>query len=57
VPAYTALDVRWAWRVRPGLELSLSGRNMADPWHPEWGAAGTRAEIPRSVVLKAVWRL
>ncbi|MCG2594493.1 TonB-dependent receptor [Ramlibacter sp. XY19] len=57
VPAYTALDLRWAWRVRPDLELSLAGRNLTDPRHPEWGAAGNRAEIPRSFVLKAVWRL
>lgn len=57
VPAYTAIDLRWGWRVRPDLELSLAVRNLNDPWHVEWGAPGSRAEIPRSLLLRAVWRL
>lgn len=57
VPAYTAIDLRWGWRVRPDLELSVSVRNLNDPNHVEWGAAGNRAEIPRSFLFKAVWRL
>jgi len=57
VPSYTAVDLRWAWRVRPDLELSLAGRNLTDPMHPEWGPANNRAEIPRSFLLKAIWRL
>jgi iron complex outermembrane receptor protein len=57
VPAYTAVDLRWAWRLRPDLELSLAVRNLTDPRHPEWEAIGPRAEIPRTFVLKAVWRL
>lgn len=56
VPSYTAVDLRWGWRVRPDLELSLAVRNLNDPRHPEWGAAGNRAEIPRSVQFRAVWR-
>ncbi|QJW83305.1 TonB-dependent receptor [Ramlibacter terrae] len=57
VPAYTAVDFRWGWRVQPGLELSLTVRNLNDPHHAEWGPAGFRAEVPRSVMVKAVWRL
>jgi iron complex outermembrane receptor protein len=57
VPAYSAVDLRWGWRVRPDLELSLAIRNLTDPQHVEWGAAGNRAEIPRSFIVKAVWRL
>lgn len=57
VPAYTAVDLRWGWRVRPDLELSVSVRNLTDPRHPEWGAAGSRAEIPRAVQARATWRL
>ena len=57
VPAYTAADLRWGWRVRPDLELSLTLRNLNDPRHPEWGAAGTRSEIPRALIAKAIWRL
>ncbi len=56
VPAYTAVDVRWGWRVRPDLELSLAVRNVGDARHPEWGSPANRAEIERSVLLKAVWR-
>ncbi|MDB5751232.1 MAG: TonB-dependent receptor, partial [Ramlibacter sp.] len=57
VPAYTAVDLRWGWRVRPDLELALTVRNLNDPRHPEWGPAGGRAEVPRTVLTKAVWRL
>ena len=56
VPSYTAVDLRWGWRVRPDLELSLIARNIAHPRHPEWGAAAHRAEIERSLLLRAVWR-
>ncbi|NML42397.1 TonB-dependent receptor [Ramlibacter sp. G-1-2-2] len=57
VPAYSAVDLHWGWRIRPDLELSFLVRNLNDPQHVEWGAAGNRAEIPRSFQLKAVWRL
>ncbi len=55
VPAYTAIDARWGWRVRPGLELSLALRNIGDARHAEWGSALSRAELRRSAFLKAVW--
>ena len=57
VPAYTALDVRLGWRVRPDLELSITGRNLGDPRHPEWGTPANRAEIERNLLFKAVWRM
>jgi iron complex outermembrane receptor protein len=57
VPAYTAVDLRWGWHVRPGLELSLAVRNLGDPRHPEWGSPVNRAELDRSVFVKATWRL
>ncbi|QAU34519.1 TonB-dependent receptor [Janthinobacterium sp. 17J80-10] len=56
VPAYTAVDLRYGWRVRPDLELSVIGQNLFDPRHPEWGAAPGRSEYERSVFIKAVWR-
>ncbi|MDB5870635.1 MAG: hypothetical protein JWQ07_77 [Ramlibacter sp.] len=55
VPAYTALDARWGWRVRPELELSVTARNLGDSRHAEWGSPLNRAEIARSVFVKAVW--
>jgi len=57
VPAYTAVDMRLGWQVRPGLELSLTLRNLGDGKHPEWGNPAARAEVDRSAVLKMVWKL
>jgi iron complex outermembrane receptor protein len=55
VPAYTAVDARFAWRLRPDVELSLQGRNLFDPSHPEFGAAPGRSELPRSVLARVTW--
>lgn len=57
VPAYTAVDVRYGWRVRPDLDLSLTVQNLFDPGHPEFGAAATRSQIERGAYLKLVWRI
>ncbi|MEP6789980.1 MAG: TonB-dependent receptor, partial [Ramlibacter sp.] len=57
VPAYTALDLRWGWRVRPDVELSVTVRNLGDPRHAEWGNPAGRVEVERSVFFKAVWRI
>jgi iron complex outermembrane recepter protein len=55
VPAYTAVDVRYAWRVRSRLELSLLGQNLFDDSHPEFNALPGRSEFERSVLLRATW--
>jgi iron complex outermembrane receptor protein len=55
VPAYTAVDVRYGWRVRPGLDLSLIGQNLFDPRHAEFGAAATRSEYERALAVRLVW--
>jgi iron complex outermembrane receptor protein len=55
VPAYTAVDARYAWRPRPDLELSLVAQNIFDRSHPEFGAAPGRSEIERDVSLRARW--
>jgi iron complex outermembrane receptor protein len=57
VPAYTAVDLRYGWRLRKGLELSLIGRNLFDPKHAEFGAAPARNNYERAVLLKLVWNL
>jgi len=57
VPSYVALDVRWGWQVTPRLELSLAGLNLTDRGHPEFGTVAARGEVPRSVLLKLVWKL
>lgn len=55
VPAYTELDARWGWRLRPQLEVSLIGRNLLDRSHPEIGGLLTRREIRRSVSAAVRW--
>jgi iron complex outermembrane receptor protein len=56
VPAYTELDARIAWMIRPDLELSVAGRNLLHARHPETGQANNRREIERSVHGKITWR-
>lgn len=55
VPAYTAVDARYGWRVRPGLELSVLGQNLFDPSHPEFNALPGRSEFLRGVLMQARW--
>jgi iron complex outermembrane receptor protein len=58
VSAHTHFDARIGWRVQPALELSLTGRNLLDPGHPEFiNPSGPRSsEMPRSVFAAATWR-
>jgi iron complex outermembrane receptor protein len=49
-PAYSTGDARVAWRFLPGLELSVAGRDLFQPWHIEYGSgAGLPVAIRRSV--------
>jgi iron complex outermembrane recepter protein len=54
VPAYTELDARIGWRVRPGFEVSVKGLGLLNDSHPEFGGAARR-EIPRSFHLLLQW--
>ena len=56
VPAYTTLDLRYGWKILPGLELSIIGQNLLDSRRPEWGNPAGRSEYERSLFIKAVWR-
>jgi iron complex outermembrane receptor protein len=56
VPAYSELDARLAWQPRPALELSLNGQNLLHRSHPEFGPAGTRQMIARTVSVKLALR-
>jgi iron complex outermembrane receptor protein len=56
VPAYTAADLRVAWRASPDLELSLVVRNLQGGGHGEFSPEATRSELDRSAVLKASLR-
>jgi iron complex outermembrane receptor protein len=57
VPAYSELDVRFAWLATPRLELSIVGRNLLHDRHPEYGAAPVRSEYERNVFGQVRWQL
>jgi iron complex outermembrane receptor protein len=55
VPAYTAIDARYALHLQRDLELSLTAQNLFDRRHPEVGALPARSEIGRGVFLRLKW--
>ncbi len=57
VPAYVAVDMRLGWKPRRDLELSLTGRNLFDDAHAEFGNALTRSEFGRTVFFKVLVRI
>lgn len=52
VSDYLTFDVRLAWAYKQ-IELSVVGRNLWEPRHPEYG---TQQEIPRSVFGQVTFR-
>ncbi|WP_429204949.1 TonB-dependent receptor plug domain-containing protein [Massilia sp. UYP11] len=56
LPSYHELDARLAWQLRPDLEIALVGRNLLHRRHAEYGAAGSRQLIERSVFASAALR-
>ena len=56
VPAYLGVDVRVSWRPVEDLELAITGRNLLDESHPEFGTPATRREVERSVNGSFTWR-
>lgn len=56
VDAYTEMDARVGWRVRPGWNLSVIGTNLLSPRHLEF-RAGTAPELyERAVSVRSTWR-
>jgi iron complex outermembrane receptor protein len=56
VPAYFELNVRLAWRITSGVEVSVVGQNLLHDHHPEFGfPSAERQEIERSVYGKVAW--
>src|SRR5207253_9909363 len=45
LPAYTAVDARYAWQVRRDIELSLTGQNPFAHAHSACVAAATRSAL------------
>lgn len=56
VPAYTAVDARLAWTLRPDLELSVLGQNLLDRSHVEFNAPAAASIIRRRLFLRLVWQ-
>lgn len=57
VPAYTAFDLRFGWRIDADIEVSVVGRDLFDAAHPEFNAAPARSEIGRSFLVRLRWSL
>ena len=55
VPAYSATDVRAAWRLNRDLELSVAVSNLFDKEHVEFDEHGFPAQIPRSTYAQLRW--
>jgi iron complex outermembrane receptor protein len=55
VAAYTAVDLRFGWRVAKGVELSVVGTNLNGS-HGEYGVEGFRTEVGRTLGVKLVWQ-
>ena len=56
VPSYTALDARLGWAITKKIALSLSGFNLLDREHPEFGNPATRSELKRNVYMEVTWQ-
>jgi iron complex outermembrane receptor protein len=56
LPGYTVVDARLGWHVSKQLELALVVENAFDRKYSEFGTAAARAQLDRSVFLKATWR-
>jgi iron complex outermembrane receptor protein len=56
VPAYHTVDMRLAWRPRPGLEVAVGGTNLAGPAHGEFTELATRTQIERGYYVNVISR-
>jgi iron complex outermembrane receptor protein len=55
VPSYVVLDGHWGWKISPTMDLSLSGFNLLNKRHAEFGAPPNRSVLGRSVYVKLGW--
>lgn len=59
IPSYVTLDTRLAWQPIKSLNLSITGQNLLDNQHPEFGKdfiLSRPSEIERGVYGKVEWR-
>jgi iron complex outermembrane receptor protein len=56
VPAYSEMDLRFAWLASEKLEFSIVGRNLLHDRHPEYGNVVSRSEYERNVFGQVRWQ-
>ncbi len=59
VPGYTRVDARAEWRVTPRVSLVMTGQNLTDDVHAEFGGLENATTVtldPRRVAGKVTWR-
>ena len=56
VPSYLAMDLRWAWRPRRDVEVSITGQNLLGPAHGEFTSESTRTAFSPGVFIELVSR-
>jgi iron complex outermembrane receptor protein len=57
VKSYSTADARVGWHFAPGLELSVTGQNMLQPHHPEFGGDPSGlVGVKRSVYGQITWK-
>jgi len=59
IPAYTTLDLRYAWKPTHDLEVSVVGQNLLDRSHPEFVPSllpSQQLELQRGMYVKARWQ-
>ena len=57
VGAYQTVDARVAWHLNRQLEFSVTGQNLLQPHHPEFGGdPGPPVGIRRTVFAAFTWR-
>lgn len=52
VPSYNAMDMRWAWLSAPGVQWSVTGRNLMTSRHLEFISEAT--DVARTLVGPSV---
>jgi len=55
VPSYYSLDARIGWIALKGVDISLTGTNLLDRRHVEFGAPPTRSAFGRILYAKVQW--
>ena len=57
IDAYHSLDARVAWQITRAVEVSVSGHNLLEPYHFEFGHdPGPPVGIRRSAYATITWR-